>query len=39
MGCGLQMIYIDTNQNPEKFLGTNTYYDHKVLTPYLRLRI
>jgi hypothetical protein len=26
----LAMIYIDTNQSPEKFLQSNTYYDHKV---------
>ena len=34
----LAMIYIDTNQNPEKFLGTNTYYDHKVVGEYCAKR-
>ena len=34
----LAMIYIDTNQNPEKFLASNTYYDHKVVGAYCAKR-
>ena len=34
----LAMIYIDTNQNPEKFLSSNTYYDHKVVGAYCAKR-
>jgi len=34
----LAMIYIDTNQSPEKFLETNKYYDHKVVGAYCAKR-
>ncbi|EKX42588.1 clathrin heavy chain [Guillardia theta CCMP2712] len=34
----LAMIYIDTNQNPEKFLASNSYYDHKVVGAYCAKR-
>ena len=34
----LAMIYIDTNQNPEKFLASNKYYDHKVVGAYCAKR-
>jgi clathrin heavy chain len=32
------MIYIDTNQSPEKFLEQNKYYDHKVVGAYCEKR-
>jgi hypothetical protein len=31
------MIYIDTNHNPEKFLASNTYYDHKGVCLFKRM--
>ena len=34
----LAMIYIDTNQSPEKFLEQNKYYDHKVVGEYCEKR-
>ena len=32
------MIYIDTNQSPEKFLESNRYYDHKTVGAYCAKR-
>jgi hypothetical protein len=34
----LAMIYIDTNQSPEKFLESNRYYDHKTVGAYCAKR-
>ncbi len=34
----LAMIYVDTNQNPKKFLLQNKHYDHKVVGAYCETR-
>eukprot|EP00004_Rigifila_ramosa_P013327 TRINITY_DN293_c0_g1_i1.p1 TRINITY_DN293_c0_g1~~TRINITY_DN293_c0_g1_i1.p1 ORF type:complete len:1689 (+),score=479.53 TRINITY_DN293_c0_g1_i1:58-5067(+) len=34
----LAKIYIDTNNNPEHFLNTNQFYDHKIVGAYCEKR-